>query len=236
MAFWSSQTLSDRFDTLIEIEGTPMPIADEYIDCNSIELSIGEKIFVTPNLDEVNNKTRQSLKADEAFNIPPGQFGFLMTDEIVKVPSDTMAFISIKAKSKLKGLVNISGFHVDPGWEGPLIFSVFNAGPSPIRLHRGKRLFLIWYADLDKSSDKKKSGTKTSEILDTVVGDITGAQEPIYEVQKRLEKKIEDLNESIHLVKNTQTGMVVTFSVLSTILLGLVVILSRSIIQSWISN
>ena len=31
----------------------------------------------------------------------------------------------------------------------PLIFAIFNAGPSPVHLQRGLPLFLIWYAALD---------------------------------------------------------------------------------------
>ena len=50
------------------------------------------------------------------------------------------------------GLVNVSGFHVDPGWEGPLIFAVFNGGPSPVTVKRLDELFHIWFADLDDAA------------------------------------------------------------------------------------
>jgi dCTP deaminase len=48
------------------------------------------------------------------------------------------------------GLINVSGFHVDPGFYGKLIYAVYNAGPSEIHLSRGTEMFLIWFADLDK--------------------------------------------------------------------------------------
>jgi hypothetical protein len=44
-----------------------------------------------------------------------------------------MAFISMRTAFKFKGLVNISGFHVDPGYKGKLIFAVFNASPTKSR-------------------------------------------------------------------------------------------------------
>lgn len=56
------------------------------------------------------------------FTIPKGQFALLITEEIVKVPNNALAFISFKAKYKYKGLINVSGFHVDPGWYGKLTF------------------------------------------------------------------------------------------------------------------
>lgn len=72
---------------------------------------------------------------------PPGQFAFILAEETVRVPPSAMAFISMRATFKMKGLVNVSGFHVDPGWNGPLIFAVHNAGPGPVHLQRGLPLF-----------------------------------------------------------------------------------------------
>ena len=56
--------------------------------------------------------------ADTAFrkrNQPPGQFAFLLTKEVVSVPADALAFISIRVKTKFRGLVNVSGW---PGCNG----------------------------------------------------------------------------------------------------------------------
>lgn len=84
--------------------------------------------------------------------IPPGQFAFLLTHEKVAVPANAIALISIKAKYKFKGLINVSGFHVDPGWNGQLLFSVYNAGPNPVIIQDKQDLFLIVYADLDRTT------------------------------------------------------------------------------------
>jgi dCTP deaminase len=132
MAFWSSQTLAARVAEL-----TDPPVPKDAIDCNAITLRVGREIYVTPELEDAHIRTKQQLRNNQGFVIPPGQFAYLMTEEIVKVPNNTMAFISIKATFKMKGLVNVSGFHADPGWAGPLIFAVFNAGPSPVHLHQG---------------------------------------------------------------------------------------------------
>ena len=45
----------------------------------------------------------------------------LITEEQVNVPLDAMAFISMKAGKKLGGLINISGFHVDPGFNPSVV-------------------------------------------------------------------------------------------------------------------
>src|SRR5436305_94577 len=109
MAFWSSQTLTARVAEL-----TDPPVALDEIDCNAITLRVGGEVYITPELEEAHTRTKKQLKNNQGFLIPPGQFAYLMTHEVVKVPRNAMAFISMKATFKMKGLVNVSGFHADP--------------------------------------------------------------------------------------------------------------------------
>ncbi|MDX2287635.1 MAG: deoxycytidine triphosphate deaminase [Hyphomicrobiaceae bacterium] len=155
MSFWSGEKLEER----LEPEGLVVPFSASQIDCAAYQLLLGSEIYVSPATEskEPNQATiRQLPNLGEAFTIPSGQFAFLMTAETIKVPDDAIAFISIRANIKFRGLVNVSGFHVDPGYQGKLIFSVFNAGPAPVHLKRGDACFLIWYADLDRKSKKVK--------------------------------------------------------------------------------
>lgn len=127
-------------------------------------LSLGSEAYRTDNKDR-----RVEILDDKNKNIEinPGQFTLLMTDEYVNIPDDKLAFISIKAKQKLKGLVNVSGFHVDPGFKGKLLFSVYNAGPSTITLETKKPYFLIWFANLeDKAQGNQLYNTTNNHHQD----------------------------------------------------------------------
>jgi dCTP deaminase len=132
--FWSGETLVERLPKLIE------PFVPERVDCAAYTLAIGPEVYISPTdqTADPSTVTVRKLDENEAFTIPPGQFAFLLTEEIVSVPADALAFISIRAKTKFRGLVNVSGFHVDPGYRGQLTYSVFNAGPVPIHLKRGQ--------------------------------------------------------------------------------------------------
>lgn len=55
-------------------------------------------------------------------------------------------------------LVNVSGFHVDPGFKGKLVFSVYNAGASQISLEKGEPCFLIWFAELSEKEKESYNG------------------------------------------------------------------------------
>jgi dCTP deaminase len=79
MAFWSSQTLGERIGQLID------PPDPTMIDCNAITLRVGTEIYITPELEQAHTQTKQSLRNNQGFLIPPGQFAFLMTEEIVRV-------------------------------------------------------------------------------------------------------------------------------------------------------
>lgn len=177
MPFWSGEKLGEEVRNCIT-----GPYDTDNIDCASYTLHVGPEIFVTPDHYEPNpsQNTKRKLAIDEAFNIPSGQFAFLLTEEEVSVSDKCIAFISMKASTKFKGLVNVSGFHVDPGYKGRLVFSVFNAGPMPIKLKRGMPLFLMWLADLDRQTTKIKSGKSTTEldlkILDPIHGPIFSPQ------------------------------------------------------------
>jgi dCTP deaminase len=118
---------------------------------------MGPQYYVTPGKIDFDPRSGvvRELKDQEHFRIPSGQFAFLLTEETIEVPANALAFISIRFAYKRRGLVNVSGFHVDPGFQGRLIFSVYNAGPSEIQIQRGDQLFLIWFCDLDAQSDEK---------------------------------------------------------------------------------
>lgn len=131
-----------------------LPSCIDKFDENNIksaayELCLGDEVFVTNSKDE----TKQILdEKNSQIIIKPGQFALLLTDEIITIPNDILAFISIKFSQKIKGLINVSGFHVDPGFNGKLIFSVYNAGPTKIILDRGSPYFLIWFSELKEAS------------------------------------------------------------------------------------
>ena len=134
MSFLTKKKLNELAETCHVVE----PYKDNNLEEANFLLSIGNEIFVSSQ--DVAATIRQLIER-ETFSIDPGQFAFILTEEKVSIPLDKIGFISIRASIKFKGLVNISGFHVDPGYSGKLIFAVYNAGPTRIYLRRGDRVF-----------------------------------------------------------------------------------------------
>lgn len=144
-AFWSGEKLRD---TQSVVDG----FDPNQIDVNSYNLRMGSVYFKTADETGVP-QGKVPLSPKQCFLIPPGQFAFLLTKESIAVPSDAMAFISMRTRIKYQGLINVSGFHVDPGYKGHLIYAVYNASPSPIQICEDDQAFKIWFCSLDRASN-----------------------------------------------------------------------------------
>lgn len=174
MTFWNGPRIKSRGRAIIDI------FDPSHIDCSSYTLSMGSEAYVTrdpkksPWDDRKVHLQKQGADVPHAgcfgrvteIAIPPGQFAFLLTEEMLEMPKDVMGFISLKSSYKFRGLINVSGFHVDPGFNGRLVYAVYNAGPNIIYISRGDKLFLLWFADLsgdDQNADDKTKYYKTGK-------------------------------------------------------------------------
>lgn len=204
--FWGNDILADRLPAL-------MPDYDpQRLDQGAYRLRIGDEVYVSPTGEKGDrkNKPKTKLSDGQPFTIPAGQFAFLLTQERVTVPADAIAFISVRAKYKFMGLVNVSGFHVDPHYTGKLIFAVFNAGPGVVHLRQGEECFQIWFADA-KGNDSLRQKVGHTEIPS---GLITGLGETLH--------TLAGLNTKITKIQNEQTFIKATATVLAAVIIGLV--------------
>ena len=215
MPFWSGEKLARCLPELID------PFCPNMIDCAAYELRMGKQVYVSPSLHEEapDEKTVRMLEADPCFAIPPGQFAFLITEETVTVPDDAIAFISMKSKIKFHGLVNVSGFHVDPGYRGKILFSVFNAGPKPVQVKRKDRLFLIWYANLEgatpetkyKKGDSAGHESIASEYVNMISGPVLSLKS-LDARQKKVESEWQKYRADIEKYKFLLGGMLLAIT------------------------
>lgn len=207
---WSRQTIQAR-------EGTERLFCDE--DGNSLfdekrldpagyRLAIGGEIYISPA--KAKDKASVTfLEPRKGFFIPPGQFAFLLSDEVVKVPDYAFALIALRTRTKFKGLVNVSGFHADPGYHGRLIFAVFNAGPGDVHLRQGDDLFTISFASLDVETVKPRSEEERflripSEIITPIAGEVqslAGLKESIDEVGDEMGDRLHAIERELAILR-----------------------------------
>lgn len=116
---------------------------EEFVKQASYDLRLGDEVYI------VGHRAPNKLTAGKPYVlIAPGQFAILTSHESIKMPDNLLAFIAIRTQFKMQGLVNISGFHVDPTFQGKLLFAVQNVGPADIRLKFGEPTFSIFFSTL----------------------------------------------------------------------------------------
>lgn len=191
---------------LIELQNSRTiisPFDEKRVKNGAYELSLGAEAYLT---DAKSGKVEiLDSEKNRQIDINPGQFALLLTNEKVSIPKDKIGFISIKAGEKLKGLINVSGFHVDPGFNDHLLFSVYNAGPSTIVLNSGEPYFPIWIAEMkteleeeDAYNDNNEHYGKLNHIPTKYIeflkrGELTSPKalyDKIKEVESNLNEKI----------------------------------------------
>lgn len=215
MAFWSGEKLAQQLPRLIST------FDPKNLDCASYQLSVGDQVFATSDKFASSAPTDPLVSVlgnspNNILRIRPGQFAFIMTKESVSVPNDALALISMRAKYKFKGLINVSGFHVDPGWQGKLLFSVYNAGPAEVIIQLDDPMFLIVYADLDCSSAKVYTGGSKgqTQIKADLLQNMT---EQVFS-PLMLQRQVEVLGESVRSVETTATTWKIVTIVVTSVL------------------
>lgn len=166
----------------------------------SYDLRLGREVFVTPD------KEPRRLEMGQTLNIEPGQFAVLITEEYLTMPKDLLGFITVRFSYKSKGLVNISGFHVDPGFEGNLVFSIYNTGPATVTLRRGDKVFSIFFAEIHPGVTYGDGYNKQKNIPIDIIETLAGAKIPSLQ---SLEKKVNRNWTTLKIYGTILTGLVV---------------------------
>jgi dCTP deaminase len=124
----------------------------KYLQQSSYDLRLGSDVYVGGK-----SAPKKLTEAYPYLNIKPGQFAILTCHEKINLQKGDiehgershMAFIAVRTTFKMQGLVNISGFHVDPTHQGTLLFAVQNVGPIDILLKYLEPTFTIFFAPVE---------------------------------------------------------------------------------------
>jgi dCTP deaminase len=234
MAFWTTEKL---FEVLADKKLIPQYDPNR-VKVGAYELSMGSEYFVTADADGKRQTTKQCLSPGEQFVIPPGQFALLITEESVNLPANVISFISIKASVKFRGLINISGFHVDPGFSGRLKFSVQNAGSQHAVIAQGQALFLIWFSNLDRTTAYPYNGEHNNQMeitakdVEQISGEIASPGQllrDIVELRTESERQHTDLQERITLLNSRMSNAVWFFAI--PLVVGIVLMVLQAYFQ-----
>jgi hypothetical protein len=80
------------------------------------------------------------------------------------MPVNIAARFGLKSGFTRQELVAFAGIQIDPGWHGRLAMSLFNAGPEPIPLQFGEKIFTIELQYLESPAINPYSGVYQDQM------------------------------------------------------------------------
>jgi dCTP deaminase len=106
---------------------------------NDRESHLSYDLRVGPEFKDHRDSRKQALPEGEEITLLPGVAVILQTEETVCLPRSMFAYIIPRVTVLQKGISNTVS-KVDPGYNGPLVITVFNLGKKTIPLKRGDRI------------------------------------------------------------------------------------------------
>lgn len=179
----------------------------------NIDLRLGDQYFVS------REKFPKRLTETGGFVvIEPGDFAILTTYEYMYIPDDLLGLISLRYKYKKSGLINISGFHVDPGYVGRLFFAVYNSGIVTVVLKYKEPVFMIMFDKLEEPVLKGYGEGKEGITVDLISGFLTSGLIGYSVSPIRLKTRIDSLEMHLRIVEGIVIALLV--AVISVLLRG----------------
>ena len=102
MSFLSTETLRKLLPDLIDRYNP------DRIKHGAYELSLGDEAFITSSDNQIK------IQIDKQLNIPSGQFALLITEELIEIPHNLIAFIS-DSKTHISHSQMYQGFLLNDG-------------------------------------------------------------------------------------------------------------------------
>lgn len=157
MAFLGGNKIKERKGELFEDDDCK----DDLIQQSSYDLRLGEEYYIS------GRKAPEKLSERKPYvSLAPGQFAILTCHERLRLPPNALGLITLRNRFKMQGLVNVSGFHVDPMFKGRLVFAVQNVGPNDIRLKWMDPAFTIFFAEVEDGNPKERRARLGIELED----------------------------------------------------------------------
>jgi dCTP deaminase len=123
---------------------------DSPIQASSIDLRIG-KVFLPGKTGKVEGSADCPL---DLHALEPGQTAIVSTLEELCLPNDIAAIGFPPSHISVTGLLMTNPGHVDPGYAGPMRFTVINMGKLDYVLRRGDSIVTVLFMKLIRPSQK----------------------------------------------------------------------------------
>lgn len=163
------------------------------LEASSYDISVGMKGIVGGEGNEID------LSKDPMV-LGPGAYGGIISLERLKLPDDVYARIGSKRALSYEGVILLTGTMVDPGYDGHLLFGLYNASQRRVVIRIRRKICNIVFERL--SHPPKKTATsdpslQSGNFPDIFVDRMTNMEVlPWMQISERV-KQIEEITKDI---------------------------------------
>lgn len=193
----------------------------ENIQTCSYDLRMGDQYYFyrEEDCDAVHIST---LGKGKTLKIPPNSICYVMTEEIVNMPLDLTASISLSFGLIKSGVMLAAQPPYDPGYRGKTVALLHNLSNEPVKIERGQHILNIVFTKLSTPLEPtqhyagKYQGL--NDLSDYCKEVRVGA---VFELKKELENRKERFNDFLPNVLTAITIVIAVLTVLFTLLIGI---------------
>lgn len=211
---------------------------DSPVQPSSLDLSIGG--IYLPCTEEQNKPGDPVGRVD--YILEPGRTAIVLTQEEIKMPPGLVAIGFPPSKVSVQGILMTNPGQVDPGYEGPLRFTVINMGSKGFSLRKGDPIVSLIFLKLSADSTKdwltrhsgQKGGGITWENLNRVSSDFVNVESRASKIADDAVNKADvKFKTADAKIKKLQVWVPVGAGILTLVLTGLISFLSSLWQPSW---
>jgi dCTP deaminase len=119
------------------------------LEASSYDLRVGGKGIIGGEGVEVD------LIHEKTLEIPPGAYAGIVSYEKMNFPRNICARLGSKRALSYDGIILLSGSIVDPGYEGHLLFGLYNASQKKVHIRYGRKICNIVFERLAIEPEKE---------------------------------------------------------------------------------
>jgi deoxycytidine triphosphate deaminase len=163
------------------------------LEASSYDVRVGSKgilggVGIEINLDK------------EPMELPPGAYGGVISLECLSLPANICARIGSKRALSYDGVILLTGALVDPGYEGHLLFGLYNASQRRVIIRHARKICNIVFERLSEAPVRQAPADpdlRTGSFPDTFVDRMANMEVlPWMQISERV-KQIEQMTRDI---------------------------------------
>lgn len=118
------------------------------LEASSYDIRVGRKAIVGGQGIEIDLRKN-------AMELEPGSYGGIISFEKLHLPPNICARIGSKRALSYDGVILLTGSIVDPGYEGYLLFGLYNASQRRVLIRTGRKICNITFERLSEAPEKQ---------------------------------------------------------------------------------